>query len=412
MAVVALTLVAPRTALAVSFGDVITSDTTLTEDLAGNGTGLIIGADGVTLDLGGYTLSSLDGLGLGVDNTGGYDNITIKNGVIQGFMGALLARDADGLRVEDITVDGLSGEGTVPGYMSVVGAIQVFDSSSVLIQNCSLLGIPKMVDGAPGPDGIYLSSVSGVKVKNVQIQGGYVGVVFWSCGETWSGGVCPPFAEQPPTNGTVEDSAISGNRFGIYVVNTTDARVQGNVITGASTAAVRIGRAEHDVQGVTIQDNELYGNGYGIWGERTPNMLSGVTVKNNTIYGNTGGIFFRRTVDSAVMDNSATDNRSFGLLLNIAHNNVVMGNDLSYNGVRGLPMVNGSNGNVVKENTLTGNGIDGISLFLGTNVGNVFMNNIASDNGNYDMLHNSASSPNTWKFNTCGTSSGADIDCP
>ena len=71
-------------ALALSCGDTLTSDTTLTANLACSGTALVVGADGITIDLNGYTISG-DGTGLGIDNTGGYDNVTIKNGTITGF---------------------------------------------------------------------------------------------------------------------------------------------------------------------------------------------------------------------------------------------------------------------------------------------------------------------------------------
>ena len=41
--------------------------------------GRAIGAAGITLDLDGHTLSSVDGQGLGVDNSGGFDSVTIRN---------------------------------------------------------------------------------------------------------------------------------------------------------------------------------------------------------------------------------------------------------------------------------------------------------------------------------------------
>ena len=64
----------------VSCGTTITQNTKLTSDLNNcPGKGVVIGKDGITLDLGGHTI---DGVGMdsGVDNTQGYKGVTIKNG--------------------------------------------------------------------------------------------------------------------------------------------------------------------------------------------------------------------------------------------------------------------------------------------------------------------------------------------
>jgi hypothetical protein len=62
-------------------GDVITHDTKLDSDLTCPGDGLVIGADGITLDLGGHTLTGTGQDTKGVSNPG-YDGVTIENGVV------------------------------------------------------------------------------------------------------------------------------------------------------------------------------------------------------------------------------------------------------------------------------------------------------------------------------------------
>ena len=52
-----------------SFGDTVTTDVKLSDDISGSGTGLIIGANGITVDLNGHTISSTDGTALGIDNS-------------------------------------------------------------------------------------------------------------------------------------------------------------------------------------------------------------------------------------------------------------------------------------------------------------------------------------------------------
>src|SRR5215207_1793764 len=77
---VALTLIGAAPASAQpACGEVITQDTTLTADLdCGFADGLVIGAAGVTLDLGGHRISTS---GTGVSNPG-FADVTIRNGSI------------------------------------------------------------------------------------------------------------------------------------------------------------------------------------------------------------------------------------------------------------------------------------------------------------------------------------------
>ena len=70
-------------------GDTITVDTTLIADLdctTLSTSGLIIGADNITIDLGGFTLSGDTTCNChGIQNNGGFDNVTIQGGTINGF---------------------------------------------------------------------------------------------------------------------------------------------------------------------------------------------------------------------------------------------------------------------------------------------------------------------------------------
>ena len=69
-------------------GDRVTQDVKLTPDLRDcQGVGLVIAADGITLDLGGH---SVDGTGRGTGIVNGYGShghrdVTIRNGSVRGF---------------------------------------------------------------------------------------------------------------------------------------------------------------------------------------------------------------------------------------------------------------------------------------------------------------------------------------
>jgi hypothetical protein len=83
-----LALVAPTVAAAqVSCGQVVTQSATLDADLVCSGSsGLVIGADGITIDLNGHTISgSLTIGGVGID-LADHDMVTVRNGTLDGFV--------------------------------------------------------------------------------------------------------------------------------------------------------------------------------------------------------------------------------------------------------------------------------------------------------------------------------------
>jgi hypothetical protein len=71
-------------------GDTVTQDTTLTADLLDcRGDGLVIGADGITLDLGGHAIGQIISASnleqVAIDNSAGHDDVTIRNGRVEFF---------------------------------------------------------------------------------------------------------------------------------------------------------------------------------------------------------------------------------------------------------------------------------------------------------------------------------------
>jgi parallel beta-helix repeat protein len=89
-------------------GDVLTQDTTLTADLycgaAENDAPLTIGADGITLDLGGHTLSGVENYRIVNE---GHDNVTIRNGTILSDGGTIHLSGVSGNVVRDVYNGGL-----------------------------------------------------------------------------------------------------------------------------------------------------------------------------------------------------------------------------------------------------------------------------------------------------------------
>lgn len=82
-------------------GTVVTQDATLTQDITGCvGDALLIGADDITLDLNGHTVSSVDGVGI---RLAGRDAVTIEDGRAEGATAGLALSDASDLRVRRVT---------------------------------------------------------------------------------------------------------------------------------------------------------------------------------------------------------------------------------------------------------------------------------------------------------------------
>ena len=106
---VAVTLGSPGVAAAAepACGSTITEDTTLANDRLGcSGTGLVIAANGVTLDLGGHTVSG-SGQGSGISFVA--PDVTVRNGRILGFESGVASHDFPGgdgqnATLEDVTI--------------------------------------------------------------------------------------------------------------------------------------------------------------------------------------------------------------------------------------------------------------------------------------------------------------------
>jgi parallel beta-helix repeat protein len=88
-------------------GDPITADTTLTADVTGcTGNGLVIAADGITLDLAGHRIAGAatgDAVGVAV---AGHSDVIIENGSVSGFEEGVFARHARGLTVRHVSFSG------------------------------------------------------------------------------------------------------------------------------------------------------------------------------------------------------------------------------------------------------------------------------------------------------------------
>jgi hypothetical protein len=103
-AAAALLSPAPAAGAAPACGDVVVADVVLEADLTGCETGLVVGADGVTIDLNGHSIEGQSVLlGSGIEAIA-RSGITVKNGRISGFSTGVRLFDTSASSVEDLVV--------------------------------------------------------------------------------------------------------------------------------------------------------------------------------------------------------------------------------------------------------------------------------------------------------------------
>lgn len=337
-------------------GDILVANTTLDTNLSCAGTsGVIIGADGITVDLNGFTITGTTAaFAFGVDNTGGFNNVTIRDGAISGFEQGIRAEGARNFRIRRLTLSGQTSS----------HAIDILDSDQVRIENVSI-SLDTTATAIGDPEGIRLESVDQVIVHSVHVDGGFIGVNF-ACG-TCDG-------TELPTNGRVEDSTFTNNGFGVLIANSTDARITSNRISGASSFCDFCGNIDIGA-GIRLSDFLV---------------VTGSRISKNVVIGSAVGIKVAPSNDIRIWDNDVNANTAEGILLSDTDDSRIERNRVHLNGGDGISLTSGSTGNRIRRNQATGNG--------GT-----------------DIFHDVTSTPNTWVGNTCVTSEdGAtnDIDCP
>ncbi|MBK9053059.1 MAG: right-handed parallel beta-helix repeat-containing protein [Chloroflexi bacterium] len=165
----AWTITPAPAAATVSCGQTLTQSTLVSNDLLDClGDGLIIGADGITLDLNGHIIDGT-GLGVGILNNG-FEHVVITNGTVQEFdYGVQLNAGADGNVVSVLTL-----QNNQVGAVQLAAADNAVVRHNIITLNTQGLELSGSTTGAlvkdntfidnPG-NAIYLLGVSGNRVE-------------------------------------------------------------------------------------------------------------------------------------------------------------------------------------------------------------------------------------------------------
>jgi parallel beta-helix repeat protein len=353
----------------VQCGDLITQDTMLDSDLVDcPGDGIVIGADDITLDLGGHTVDG-DGVGCGggiangsvlrevqcvFPSQRGHDRVVVTNGTVREFyIGVELEQANDNalqrLRVVDQRAP----------------SIFLHESSGAVIEDNIVTGFSTGIFLADGSDGNVIG-------RNVIAGNGGHG-----------------FDQVDSKLNRIEMNVVSRNNGdGINGLGFDEMLVMHNLVTANRGAGIGVedSAAENRIEGNRILDN----GGPGIFmGEGAhQNQVEGNSVLRNARNpGFEGGIVILEGNRSVIENNRVSANGGRGgiVLSGLNRENVIRANRVAGNIAGGIVLDQGAvDDNLIEANNVTRNGGDGIQVDIQTGgrpVGNVVRRNLALGNG-------------------------------
>ena len=303
----------------VSCGDRITVDTTLEQDLVNcPNHGIVIAADGVTLDLNGHLV---DGDGkpaadcdqqkepcdFGVFNDG-HDGVTVRDGSVREFAAGVLFGTASGRAHDNRVLD-------VSATRNQFAGIGIFSQVRGLVRNSS-------GDGSLGRDGMGLSLGNSHQVR------------------------------------ILNNSFRHNAHVGMETFESDRYLIKGNLFSRNDQEAILMGG--HDNQ---VRRNRLVRNGSGMSLGGRDNVVA-----HNRIVGGHDGIRVEKGRGTLVADNLIVDTRRWGITLGIHRpfiggaDNVVRGNIVRRSRVDGIVVVKKDRHSVLVRNVVTGSGDDGFDI--------------------------------------------------
>jgi parallel beta-helix repeat protein len=324
---------------AIGCGATLTKSTTLAADILHcAGTALVIGADGITVNLAGHTISGSNATGSeGIANDGHAGVRILGGGTISDFrLNGVGMRQAPKSLVRGLTILRI-GAGGVEGE-PVSAGIAILDSpGSQLIGN------------------VVANAVEAYQADGADVINSSGSVVF--------------------------GNSLSHNSWdGLALLESPGSRIIGNQLDANGNNGTEVNGG---FDSVTVAGNSADGNtAFGIvLGAATDARVVGNTARRNDT-----GLFFFDLHGSLISRNGASANRA-GLELTGGQfgsdGNRVTGNTANRNGETGIGVEDGANANVVSGNTANGNqgtNGDGGGIFVRASTGNELSDNAANAN--------------------------------
>lgn len=184
-------------------------------------------------------------------------------------------------------------------------------------------------------------------------------------------------------SGSVIDSSIHDNYFGIYTFGATGLVIKNNRVF----SNVQYGIDPHDdSNNMLIAQNRTYGNG-------THGIILSKRCFNNTLVGNISfdnrlhGIMLHKMSDGNLVTGNTSYRNTDGIAIYESGGNLVSDNDIRDN-KQGVRINQNSYGNYIEKNRVASNG-NGFHIYAGTR-GNIIINNAVKNNRLGFSVQNSA----------------------
>jgi nitrous oxidase accessory protein NosD len=239
-----------RAARVLSCGEVVVDDVRLEADLICIGPGLIVGADGVRVNLNGHVISG-NGTSNGVD-VATRSNVSVYGGTIRTFFTGVRAMNSAGIDLKNLRL-----ENNTDGVDLQAGSTNISIKDNEFVGNTSR-GV--MMRGTP----------TEVEVKSNTFDGNRVGILLFA-----------------PVGAVVKDNVVANSLVAGIRLNqpTTGNLLAGNTLISNPSGIEFLIVSGSGSTGNTLLDNQLSANGCGFKGP-----LTGNTLKNNVLTGNTTNI--------------------------------------------------------------------------------------------------------------------------
>lgn len=244
----------------------ITSNLTLTANLhCPYGDGLVIGADGITVDLGGFTVSGEGVIGTAGIRVYGFQDVGIMNGTVYGFdIGVVFETNPDTSRTASATVSNLHATGNLSFGFLTTSEPGILPSTSTLINNIASYN---------GDAGIYFDKGTFTASRNNSYNNGREGIVVHGSSGTFD-----------------RDQAFNNAFSGVSVRDVDDGgTLHHGVLEANGVRSRQNGHAGFEIGGgadATLVGNRALHNGGPGYACSSANSTSG---SGNLAVGNAGG---------------------------------------------------------------------------------------------------------------------------
>ena len=260
-------------------GDTVTADYTLADDMTCTGDCLIVGADGITIDGNGHTITGSRGMGdYGIDNSGQFDGITVRNFAdITNFETGIYLNRSTGSTIQNNSVN-LNNKGI---YLSrspnsnLTGNTMTGNiiNLNIYIDYDNTIDMTNLVEGKPV---LYLYDVHGTAESHKIYSGDpadvgkgyeYVGDIgmFWCVfcsyidikNATLSANNYYGVAFMDTTNSSVQNVSVSNNNCGISILFSSSNELTDNTLNSNYTGIFFDSSFNNTVTNSTISSNNI-----------------------------------------------------------------------------------------------------------------------------------------------------------